>query len=115
MLGKRVATTSIFCETASHGGATVLPVEDEPLKFVGRPGDLLFFQYDPQPDRALHAACPVMDGQKSTFTQWHRLGVSVEKPWDTFEAVGRQHSPYGSSRWQGLRFGDKVPWDSVEL
>merc|ERR1712014_115924 len=87
--GKRVATTLIYCETPSAGGATVFPYPGVMLKFAPAVGDLLFFTYAPEPHEALHAACPVVEGQKSTLTQWHRLGVSVEKPWDYHENWGR--------------------------
>jgi len=107
-IGKRVATTLIYCEAARKGGATVFPVgEHHELKFAPGPGDLLFFKYQPDPGLAMHAACPVIEGSKSTLTQWHRLGVSVQKPWDNFESWGRFHNPYGASRWKGLRYGGK--------
>ena len=75
------------------------------MKFQPGPGDLLFFAYNPDPRaEATHAACPVEAGNKTTLTQWHRLGVSVETPWDTYENWGKFHNPYGTSRWKGPRF-----------
>lgn len=103
-LGKRVVTTLMYCETADEGGATVFPLEEKSLKFVPRPGDLLYFQYAPDPSLALHAACPVFEGTKSTLTQWHRLGVSPEQPWDNFEEWGKFHNPHGETRWVGPRY-----------
>jgi len=78
-------------------------------------GDLLFFQYLPEPMRALHAACPVAAGNKSTLTQWHRLGVSAEKPWDLYEDWGRFHNPHANSRWQGPRYGVQPVETRVEI
>eukprot|EP00927_Polykrikos_kofoidii_P077601 TRINITY_DN74539_c0_g1_i1.p1 TRINITY_DN74539_c0_g1~~TRINITY_DN74539_c0_g1_i1.p1 ORF type:complete len:436 (+),score=60.03 TRINITY_DN74539_c0_g1_i1:49-1356(+) len=103
--GKRVATTLVYCEVAEAGGATVFTAEKQ-LKFQPRRGDLLFFSYAPAPrNQAEHAACPVSKGTKKTLTQWHRLAVSVEKPWDNFEPWGKFHNPHGSSRWKGPRYG----------
>jgi len=100
--GKRVATTLIYCEAAEEGGATVFPMI--PLRFQPSSGDLLFFEYAPDPNKQLHAACPVVVGNKSTLTQWHRLGVSPEEPWDNFEDWGKFHNPHGQTRWGGPRY-----------
>lgn len=105
--GKRVATTLSYCQAATSGGATVFPgtYSGEPLKFSPGPGDVLFFQYAPDPSAAMHAACPVGAGNKTTLTQWHRLGVSSQKPWDNFEDWGKFHNPHADSRWRGPRYG----------
>lgn len=100
--GKRVATSLIYCEAAQEGGATVFP--NIPLRFQPELGDLLFFEYAPNPTLQLHAACPVITGNKSTLTQWHRLGVSVEEPWDNFQDWGKFHNPHGQTRWSGARY-----------
>lgn len=105
--GKRVATTLVYCEAADVGGGTVFPAATPPMLFQPGPGDILFFEYQPQPHLGLHAACPVIEGNKSTLTQWHRLGVSPEKPWDNFENWGKFHNPYGKSRWTGPRYGEE--------
>merc|ERR1712194_231217 len=105
--GKRVATTLVYCEAATEGGATVFPTDNQNLKVVPRTGDLLFFTYQPNPNWARHAACPVGKGSKSTLTQWHRLGVSTEQPWDNFEAWGKFHNPHGTSEWKGSRYSSR--------
>ena len=32
-----------------------------------------------------HSGCPVLEGEKRIVTQWIRLGVSEETPWDSFD------------------------------
>ena len=100
--GKRVATSLAYCETASSGGATVF-TEDK-LKFVPRNGDLLFFEYKNGRARTTHAACPVLAGNKTTLTHWHRLGVTPETPWDNFEDWGEFGHPHIDSRYTRLPF-----------
>ena len=112
-VGKRVATTLIYCEAASEGGGTVFPQTE--LRFQPAPGDLLFFEYAGEnPYLQEHAACPVIAGNKSTLTQWHRLGVTPEKPWDQYESWGRFYNPHEDSRWKGPRYG-KDPTTADEL
>jgi prolyl 4-hydroxylase len=106
--GKRVATTLVYCEAANVGGGTVFPrgdVENPPLRYQPSSGDMLYFEYQPNPGLQEHAACPVIEGNKSTLTQWHRLGVSPEEPWDKFEDWGEYHNPHMGSRWRGPRYG----------
>ena len=31
-----------------------------------------------------HSGCPVLEGEKRIVTQWIRLGVDEENPWDSF-------------------------------
>lgn len=31
-----------------------------------------------------HSGCPVYEGEKKIVTQWIRLGVDDENPWDSF-------------------------------
>ncbi|CAK0879081.1 unnamed protein product [Prorocentrum cordatum] len=103
-IGNRIATTLIYCDAADEGGATVF-TNGEKLKFQPRRGDVLFFAYNPDPKtEAMHAACPVMAGNKTTLTQWHRLGVSSRASWDNFSDWGRFHNPYQGSEWKGSRF-----------
>ena len=35
-----------------------------------------------------HSGCPVFEGQKKIVTQWIRLGVDKENPWDSFNTLG---------------------------
>ena len=32
-----------------------------------------------------HSGCPVFEGEKKIVTQWIRLGVDEETPWDSFD------------------------------
>jgi len=116
--GKRVATTLVYCEVAEEGGGTVFPnggPGTPPLRYQPTPGSLLFFEYAPNPNLQEHAACPVLAGNKSTLTQWHRLGVSPESPWDLFEDWGRFGNPYIHSRWKGARYGGGGDDGDIEL
>jgi hypothetical protein len=35
-----------------------------------------------------HSGCPVFEGHKKIVTQWIRLGVDSENPWDSFNTLG---------------------------
>lgn len=35
-----------------------------------------------------HSGCPVFEGEKKIVTQWIRLGVDEENPWDSFNTLG---------------------------
>jgi hypothetical protein len=35
-----------------------------------------------------HSGCPVYEGTKRIVTQWIRLGVDDENPWDSFNTLG---------------------------
>lgn len=35
-----------------------------------------------------HSGCPVFSGEKKIVTQWIRLGVDEENPWDAFNTLG---------------------------
>lgn len=35
-----------------------------------------------------HSGCPVYSGEKKIVTQWIRLGVDDENPWDSFNTLG---------------------------
>jgi hypothetical protein len=55
-------------------------------------GSAVFFSYiDPDTritDTGLteHSGCPVLEGEKKIVTQWIRLGVDDESPWDAFNS-----------------------------
>jgi len=101
--GKRIGTTLVYCEAPDVGGATVF-TRGARLRFQPGRGDILFFAYNPDPrSEAEHAACPVVAGNKTTLTQWHRLGVSNTMNWDNFENWGKFHNPHLSSVWKGPR------------
>jgi len=35
-----------------------------------------------------HSGCPVYEGEKKIVTQWIRLGVDKENPYDSFNTLG---------------------------
>ena len=100
--GKRVATTLVYCEAAAKGGSTVFPGDD--LKLSPGEGDLLFFEYKNGPQNTQHAACPVISGNKTTLTMWHRLGVSADDPWYNYEQWGEFYNPHLRSVYKAQPF-----------
>ncbi|CAD7929452.1 unnamed protein product [Amoebophrya sp. A120] len=76
---RRVTTALLYCDIPKRGGATVF-VNDH-LKFTPKKkGSVMFFKYNPDPGRnTRHAACPVLEGVKTTVTQWMRTGLQQEK------------------------------------
>lgn len=87
--GERMATMVIYCDVAEVGGATNFMnagIHIKPKKYAAT-----FFSYiDPETmivDDGLtqHSGCPVLEGEKKIVTQWIRLGVDEETPWDSFD------------------------------
>ena len=71
---------------AEEGGATVFPIAGEEIKYTPEPGSILLFTYNPDPEKkSYHSACPVVRGFKTTATQWYRVGLSEDKPWDSWK------------------------------
>ena len=74
--------------TATDGGHTHF--RNTGVHIAPKPGDALFFSYvDPvtlQMDNllTLHSGCPVYEGDKKIVTQWIRLGVDEEHPYNSF-------------------------------
>ena len=60
------------------------------------PGSAVFFSYIDPITRTMdtgfteHSGCPVFEGEKKIVTQWIRLGVDAENPWDSFNTLGIQ-------------------------
>jgi hypothetical protein len=89
--GGRVATAIVYCQTAERGGGTTFTNANVYVK--PKPLSAVFFSYlgtDGFTDELLteHSGCPVIEGDKWIVTQWMRLGVSAEKPFDSFDAKG---------------------------
>lgn len=91
-LGTRMATMVLYCIVADRGGHTNFRnagVHVKPEKGSG-----IFFSYiDPETkimDTGFteHSGCPVFEGEKKIVTQWIRLGVDEENPWDSFNTLG---------------------------
>jgi len=90
--GTRMATMVMYCKVPELGGHTNFRNSDVHVK--PRSGDAVFFSYvDPQElimDNGFteHSGCPVLVGEKKIVTQWIRLGVDGENPWDSFNTLG---------------------------
>lgn len=86
--GTRMATIVMYCEVPKVGGATNFRnanVHIKPTQYAAT-----FFSYiDPvtmKMDNGFteHSGCPVIEGNKKIVTQWVRMGVDNENPWDSF-------------------------------
>jgi hypothetical protein len=86
--GTRMATIVMYCEVPTVGGATNFRnanVHIKPTQYAAT-----FFSYiDPvtmKMDSGFteHSGCPVIEGNKKIVTQWIRLGVDDDNPWDSF-------------------------------
>lgn len=61
-------------------------------------GSGIFFSYIDPENRVMdtgfteHSGCPVFEGEKKIVTQWIRLGVDTENPWDSFNTLGIKKS-----------------------
>ena len=86
--GNRMATIVMYCEMPVVGGATNFRnsgVHVKPKQYSAT-----FFSYiDPATMKmdsgfTEHSGCAVVEGEKKIVTQWVRLGVDDENPWDSF-------------------------------
>jgi len=90
--GNRMATVVIYCTVPARGGATNF--RNAGLHIVPEKGSATFFSYlDPETMKmdsgfTEHSGCPVIEGEKKIVTQWVRLGVDKENPWDSFNTLG---------------------------
>lgn len=91
-----MATTVMYCETADEGGHTNF--RNAGVHVKPERGNAIFFSYiDPQTkvmDTGFteHSGCPVFAGSKKIVTQWIRLGVDHDNPWDSFNTLGVKKS-----------------------
>ena len=94
--GNRMATMVIKCTIPEKGGATNF--RNAGLHVVPEAGSATFFSYiDPESMKmdngfTEHSGCPVIEGEKKIVTQWVRLGVDDENPWDSFNTLGIKKS-----------------------
>ena len=86
--GNRMATIVMYCDVPEVGGATRFRnsnIHINPKQYAAT-----FFSYiDPvtmKMDSGFteHSGCPVIEGEKKIVTQWVRLGVDDENPWNSF-------------------------------
>jgi 2OG-Fe(II) oxygenase superfamily len=94
--GTRMATMVLYCKTADVGGHTNFRnagVHVKPSKYAG-----IFFSYIDPTTKTMdsgfteHSGCPVYEGSKKIVTQWMRLGVDKENPWNSFNTLGVKRS-----------------------
>ncbi len=94
--GNRMATIVMYCEIPKVGGATNFRnsgIHIKPKKYAAT-----FFSYiDPDMMKmddgfTQHSGCPVVEGEKKIVTQWVRLGVDEENPWNSFNTLGIKYS-----------------------
>jgi len=94
--GNRMATIVMYCDIPEVGGATRFRnsnVHIKPKKYAAT-----FFSYiDPDTMKmddgfTEHSGCPVVEGEKKIVTQWVRLGVDAENPWNSFNTLGIKYS-----------------------
>jgi len=94
--GTRVATTVMYCNIATKGGATNF--KNSGVHIKPEKGAAVFFSYINPKDMTMdkgftiHSGCPVIEGEKKIVTQWIRYGVDKENPWDSFNTLGVKFS-----------------------
>lgn len=114
--GTRMATMVMYCTVADKGGHTNF--RNSGVHVKPEPGNAIFFSYIDPVARIMdtgfteHSGCPVYEGQKKIVTQWIRLGVSSEDPWDSFNTLGIKHS-VANSFSEGEEYEDEEDeaWD----
>jgi len=78
----------LYCTVPTKGGATNF--RNSGVHVVPTPGAATFFSYINPETRIMdtgfseHSGCPVLEGEKKIITQWIRLGVDKENPWNSF-------------------------------
>jgi hypothetical protein len=86
--GNRMATVVMYCTVADTGGHTNFRNAGVHVKPTA--GSAVFFSYISPESHVMdagfteHSGCPVLTGEKKIVTQWIRLGVDKENPWDSF-------------------------------
>jgi len=94
--GTRMATMVMYCSIPEVGGHTNF--RNAGVHVKPTTGGAVFFSYiDPEKrttDKGFteHSGCPVLKGEKKIVTQWIRLGVDDDNPWNSFNSLGLQKS-----------------------
>lgn len=93
--GTRMATMVMYCAIPEKGGHTNF--RNSGVHVEPKTGMAVFFSYI-DPDTRItdtgfteHSGCPVIEGEKKIVTQWIRLGVDEESPWDSFNSLGLKY------------------------
>ena len=86
--GQRMATIVMYCDIPEVGGQTRF--RNSNVHVIPKKYAATFFSYiDPATMKmdsgfTEHSGCPVVEGEKKIVTQWVRLGVDDENPWNSF-------------------------------
>jgi hypothetical protein len=86
--GQRMATIVMYCDIPEVGGQTRF--RNSNVHVIPKKYAATFFSYiDPVTKKmdtgfTEHSGCPVLVGEKKIVTQWVRLGVDDENPWNSF-------------------------------
>lgn len=90
--GTRMATLVMYCNIPEAGGHTNFRNANVHVK--PKIGSGVFFSYINPETKIMdngfteHSGCPVFEGEKKIVTQWIRLGVDKQNPWDSFNTLG---------------------------
>jgi hypothetical protein len=108
--GGRVATMVIYCEVPEVGGQTNFAKSN--IHVVPKQYSATFFSYkgsDNFMDDGFteHSGCPVVIGKKKIVTQWMRLGVSDDVPWNAYDTSGVLIESIDKSYTNGIAFGSE--------
>eukprot|EP01083_Nonionella_stella_P166952 559818_1 len=91
-----MATIVMYCDTPEVGGATRFRNSNIHIK-PEQYGATFFSYIDPESMKmdsgfTEHSGCPVVEGEKKIVTQWVRLGVDDENPWNSFNTLGIKYT-----------------------
>ena len=93
----RVASMVMYCAIPTKGGATNF--RNAGLHIQPRKNNALFFSYV-NPETMMmdsgfttHSGCPVYEGEKRIVTEWMRVGVTDDVPWNAYNTLGERLGP----------------------
>ncbi|KAL3773810.1 hypothetical protein ACHAW5_004103 [Stephanodiscus triporus] len=95
--GQRMATIVMYCDIPEVGGGQTR-FRNSNVHVIPKKYAATFFSYiDPvtmKMDSGFteHSGCPVLVGEKKIVTQWVRLGVDDENPWNSFNTLGIKYT-----------------------
>jgi 2OG-Fe(II) oxygenase superfamily len=121
-----MGTMVLYCTVPEEGGHTNF--RNAGVHVKPERGNGIFFSYIDPLTKVMdtgfteHSGCPVFVGSKKIVTQWIRLGVDHDSPWDSFNTLGVKKSDlaeYGteedSSAEQPAEQGEPEGEDDVDV
>ena len=93
----RVASMVMYCTIPTKGGSTNF--RNAGVHVQGAKNQAIFFSYIDPITKTMdngfteHSGCPVWAGEKIIATEWIRLGVTKEVPWNGYNTLGERVSP----------------------